>query len=121
MYLGRSPLSGAFLKLDTLQPQFNSVLNTFPLTVSAESVSPGSAQNLIIVLNGVVQEPQASYNIDGSNIVFSFAVATGTPFFGVMLGHIGNVDITPQTNIDGGGSASIFLNSQLLDGGSANG
>lgn len=90
MYLGRSPLSGAFLKLDTIQPQFNSVLNTFPLTVSAESVSPGSAQNLIIVLNGVVQEPQASYNIDGSNIVFSFAVATGTPFFGVMLGHIGS-------------------------------
>jgi len=68
-YIGNAPLSGAFKKLDGLT--FNSVTTTFLCAVAGIAMSPGTAQNLIISISGVLQEPGIAYNISGNNIVFS--------------------------------------------------
>lgn len=86
-YIGREPLIGAFLKLDSLAASFNSACTTFTLTSSGTPVVPGSAQNLIISYNGVLQEPVTAYGVSGTSIIFTTAPATGATFFAVMLGQ----------------------------------
>jgi hypothetical protein len=96
-YIGNQPSSGAFRKLDTLV--FNGSTATFGLIAGGVAVSPGTATNLIISLNGVVQEPGTSYDVSGSNITFSSAPGAGSTFFGVQLGSVGTVNIVTDGSI----------------------
>jgi len=52
--------------------------DTFALTAGGSPVSPESANNCIVSLNGVIQAPGNSYTISGSNIVFSTALTAGS-------------------------------------------
>lgn len=52
--------------------------DTFALTAGGSPVSPASANNCIVSLNGVIQAPGNSYTISGSNIVFSSALTAGS-------------------------------------------
>ena len=52
--------------------------DTFALTSAGSPVSPESAANCIVSLNGVTQAPGTSYTISGSNIVFASALSAGS-------------------------------------------
>jgi hypothetical protein len=82
-----TPASASNIKvIDDISGSFNGSQQTFPLTISGISLTPVSAQQLRIVLGGVVQSPGADYNVSGSNIVFTTAPDAALEFSGVSLG-----------------------------------
>ncbi len=72
--------------LDDISGSFNGSTQTFPLTISGVSLTPVNAQQLRIVLGGVIQSPGTDYNVSGSNIVFTTAPDAALEFSGVSLG-----------------------------------
>lgn len=90
-YLGFAPSFGEFKKLDNFQSLFNGVTQNFALTSSSVPVIPGTAQNLLIVLNGQLQEPDVAYNISDTSITFATPPTAGTTFFGVLLGSVSTI------------------------------
>ena len=92
--------------------------DTFALTSSGSPVSPASASNCIVSVNGVVQAPLTSYTISGSNIVFASALSAGSDVidFITVLGSALNVGTVSDGTIGlaklsatGTPSASTFL------------
>lgn len=63
-------LTSIVQRLDDISPLFDGERISFPLSVAQEPVS-AAANQLMIVLNGVVQNPENSYTIQGSSIVFA--------------------------------------------------
>ena len=57
--------------LDDISGSFNGSTQTFALSVSSVAFSPANAQQLRVVLGGVVQEPSTDYTVSGSNITFT--------------------------------------------------
>lgn len=92
-YIGRSPLQGNYTKLDDISSAFNGSATTFPLTAGAVSLTPGSAEQALISLGGVIQEPITSYLITDSNITFSTAPPANTTFFGVVYGQMYDIGV----------------------------
>ena len=74
------------LVLDDISGSFNGVTDTFALTSSGNPVGPTNAQQLRIVLGGVIQSPGTDYNVSGSNIVFTTAPDAALEFSGFSLG-----------------------------------
>lgn len=74
------------LVLDDISGSFNGVALSFPLTRSGTAIFPVNAQQLRIVLGGVIQSPGADYDVSGSNIVFTTAPDAALEFSGVSLG-----------------------------------
>ena len=92
-YLGNN-LQAAFSSykiIDDISASFNSSTTSFPLTVNgiAPVPSPINAQQCLISVGGVPQEPDSSgvdgFNLVGGNIVFSSAPKAGLKFWGVIL------------------------------------
>jgi hypothetical protein len=85
-YIGNSPQSGVFRKLDALT--FNGSTTTFNITCGGASTPVGDASQLFISLNGVIQEPGVAFTLasGGTQLVFSSAPTNGMAFFGVLLG-----------------------------------
>ena len=77
--------------IDDISSGFNGSQTSFALQVSGESPVPFpiSTQQVMISVNGVVQEPDpngnAGFKLLGTNIVFSSAPANGHAFFGTIL------------------------------------
>ena len=63
-------LTSIVQRLDDISELFDGERISFPITVNQESVS-AAANQLMIVLNGVVQNPGDAFDIQGSSIVFS--------------------------------------------------
>ena len=63
-------LTSIVQRLDDISDQFDGQKISFPLSVAQEPVS-AAADQLMIVLNGVVQTPLESYVIQGNSIVFA--------------------------------------------------
>ena len=57
--------------LDDISGSFNGSTQTFALSVSSVAFSPANAQQLRVVLGGVVQEPSTDYTTSGSDITFT--------------------------------------------------
>jgi len=72
--------------VDDFASSFNGSTQTFALAVSGTSLTPANAQQLIVVLGGVVQEPTVDYTVTGSNITFTDAPAAGLTLSIVSLG-----------------------------------
>jgi len=72
--------------LDDISGSFNDSTVTFALTESGIPFYPANAQQLRIVLGGVVQAPITDYTISSSNITFTTAPSSGLTFSGVSLG-----------------------------------
>jgi hypothetical protein len=72
--------------LDSIAGSFNGSTKTFALTVSSTAVTPVNAQQLIISIGGVIQNPGVDYTILNSNITFTTAPISGLTFFGELLG-----------------------------------
>lgn len=85
-YLGRQLTSGNYLKLDDLQPQFNGSTKTFNLTSGGNLFYPGSSYSILVVLGGVVQEPESAYTIDQYQITFASAPGASDDFFCIVMG-----------------------------------
>ena len=71
-YLGNQPSSGGYHKLDNLTA---SATDTYALTLGGSAYYPATANQLMVSLNGVIQAPQDSFTISGSNIVFASALS----------------------------------------------
>jgi hypothetical protein len=71
-YLGNQPTSGGYHKLDNLTA---SATDTYALTLGGSAYYPATANQLMVSLNGVIQAPQDSFTISGSNIVFASALS----------------------------------------------
>jgi hypothetical protein len=75
-YIGKQPVVGNFVKLDAI---VTSATATYNLLNGGVAYSPQSANNCIVSLNGIIQEPTSSgnvggYTISGSTIVFTSAL-----------------------------------------------
>jgi hypothetical protein len=71
-YLGNQPSSGGYHKLDNLTA---SATDTYALTLGGSAYYPATANQLMVSLNSVIQAPQDSFTISGSNIVFASALS----------------------------------------------
>jgi len=77
-YIGKQPVVGNFVKLDAI---VTSATTTFNLLNGGVAYFPQSANNCIVSLNGIIQEPTSSgnaggYTISGSTIVFTSALTS---------------------------------------------
>jgi len=90
-YIGNIPSVGEFKKLDSLTSTFNGSLTQFDLEYGSTSVSVGDASQLIVSLNGIIQEPLTAYTlaVGGSAIVFSSAPTSTDTCHIILLGGVG--------------------------------
>jgi len=119
-YIGNSPANvGSYQEVDTIS-SFNGSLTSFALTADSSAISPAKSGQLLVSLNGVMQEPDDTgtngFKVSGSNIVFSSAPATGSTFWAMFQGN--NVDVgtpsadtvgTTELSASGTASATTFL------------
>ena len=85
-YIGKAPVSGGFHKLDSLTA---SATATYALTLGGAAYFPETANQLLVSLNGVIQAPQDSFTVSGSNIVFASALTSSDSIdFIVALGDV---------------------------------
>jgi hypothetical protein len=94
-YIGKQPLVGNFIKLDTITA---TATTTFNLLNGGVAYFPQSANNCLVSLNGILQAPTDSYTISGSTIIFSNALTTSDVIdFIIVLGDVLNIG-TPSDN-----------------------
>ena len=109
-YIGAEPLPGQNREVDDISSSFNGSTTAFTLQVSSVNVSPESANNIIVSLGGVIQNPGTDYTIAASTITFTTAPASGLSFFGLLLGAgINTATVADQviTNAKVSNSAAI--------------
>ena len=95
-YIGNSPANvGNYQIVDDISSSFNGSTTSFALAVGGVSISPAKTGQLLVGVNGVMQEPDDTsangFKVSGSNIVFSSAPASGDTFWAVYQGQ--EVDI----------------------------
>ena len=98
-YIGPEPKLGRNREVDDISSSFNGSTTAFTLQVGGDNVSPGTANDIIVSLGGVVQNPSTDYTIAGSTLTFTTAPASGLSFFAVVLGQ--SVDSSVGTPSDG--------------------
>ena len=102
-YIGNSPANvGNYQVVDDISSTFDGSTTSFALTVSSSSITPAKSGQLLVGINGVMQEPDDTgtngFKVSSSNIVFSSAPASGDTFWCVYQGQ--NVDIgTPSDDV----------------------
>ena len=88
VWISTDPARAANIKeLDDISGSFNGSTTTFNLTVSGAGVEPVTAQQLLISVGGVMQNPSDDFTVSGSTITFTTAPSAGLTFFGVFLGQ----------------------------------
>ena len=65
-YLGRTPAIGRYAKLDDIASSFNGSTTTFNLTSGGDAQVVQTETQIIVSLNGVIQEPQTAYTVSGT-------------------------------------------------------
>ena len=98
-YVGPQPKLGRNREVDDISSGFNGSTTAFTLQVSGSNVSPGTANDIVVSLGGVVQNPNQDFTIAGSTITFTTAPASGLSFFAVVLGQ--SIDSSVVTPADG--------------------
>ena len=112
-YIGNQPSYGEFKRLDSISSSFNGSTTTFNLTYNSVSTPVGDASQLIVSLNGIIQEPLNSYTlgVGGSSIVFSSAPVSGDTCFIMYIGGAGGT----VTTISDGSVTASKLDASLKD------
>ena len=100
-YRGRELTSGNYLKLDDISHLFNSTTTTFNLTSGGNLFYPGSAFSLLVVLGGVVQEPESAYTIDQFQITFASAPEVSDDFFCIVMGVALGIGVPADATVTG--------------------
>ena len=101
-YIGNQPSAGEFKKLDSIASSFNGSLTQFDLDYSTVNQSVGDATQLIVSLNGIIQEPGSAYTlgIGGGSIVFASAPASTDTCHIVLLGGVGGTATPSDGSVD---------------------
>ena len=112
-YIGHNPTNaGSFIFLDDVASGFNNSETDFTLQVGGVSVTPNT-QNLLIALDGVIQQAPDAYTVSGSTISFTAAVPSGTDFYGILMGQSASIGLgtigADELKISGNGT-----NNQLI-------
>ena len=115
MYLGHSPTNaGSFIFLDDIASGFNGSETQFTLQVGGVNITPNT-QNLLIALDGIIQQAPDAYTTSGSTITFTGAVPSGTDFYGILMGQsasIGQGTIgADELKISGNGTSGQLVKS----------
>ena len=111
-YIGNSPANvGNYQIVDDISSSFNGSLTSFALTSGSIAITPAKSAQLLVGVNGVMQEPDDTgtngFKVSSSNIVFSSPPANGDAFWAVYQGQAVDVG-TP--------SAGTVDTTQLADG-----
>ena len=87
-YIGQQPVVGRYILLDQISGGFNGTTSGFTMSTAGgvQGVKPGLAQNVLLSLGGVIQQPGVDYTISGSGITFTTPPVSGTTFFATVLG-----------------------------------
>ena len=85
-YIGRDLSQGNYLKLDSIESQFNGSKVSFALTAGGSAFFPGSSMALLVSVAGVIHEAESAFTIDQSNIEFASAPNAGDDCFIIVLG-----------------------------------
>jgi len=114
-YIGRSPQVGNYSKLDSIAASFNTSDVTFNLTTSGVAFTANQPTQLIISIDGVIQEPSTAYTVSGSTITFTSAPATGASFFGIALGDTLDIGVPSDGTVNGAklASGAVSANTKL--------
>ena len=111
-YIGAEPLPGQNREVDDISSSFNGSTTAFTLQVSGVNVSPETANNILVNLGGVIQNPGTDYTIAASTITFTTAPASGLSFFAIILGAgINTATVADQTI----GTSKILDNAVTAD------
>ena len=86
-YVGPQPKLGRNREVDDISSGFNGSTTAFTLQGSGSNVSPGTANDIVVSLGGVIQNPNQDFTIAGSTITFTTAPVSGLSFFAVVLGQ----------------------------------
>jgi len=88
VWISTDPARAANIKeLDDISGSFNGSTTQFNLTVSSAAVTAVTAQQLLISVGGVMQNPSDDFTVSGTTITFTTAPSNGLTFFGVLLGQ----------------------------------
>jgi hypothetical protein len=126
-YIGKEPqLQGSYDKADDISSQFDGTLVKFDIKVNTVLRPVGKETNMIVSLNGALQEPGVDYTIepqsggnpwDDKNVInFAVAPASGTKCSITILGDVfkapttGNTDLNSLTDVAVGSP----VNDQIL-------
>ena len=85
-YIGREPLKGQNRSVDNISSGFNGSATTFNLTSNSAALTPASAYQLFISVGGVLKSPGVDFTVNGNQITFTTAPASGLTFFGLYQG-----------------------------------
>jgi hypothetical protein len=117
VWISFSAASSSQIKpLDDISGSFDDVTQTFALTSNSVSITPPTAQSLIINLGGVIQDATDDYSVTSSNITFSTPPASGLSFSGVSLGPAIPINTIPDGTVTDGSLtvAGILSTSNLF-------
>ncbi len=98
-YIGVQPTAGQYRKLDDISASFNGSTTSFTTSVGGTNVTAGTAQQLLVSVGGVIQEPDADYTISTNTITFTTAPASGLDFFAILMGDALNTVSTSDGSI----------------------
>ena len=98
-YIGRDLSQGNYLKLDSIESQFNGSKLSFALTAGGSAFFPGSSMALLVSVAGVIQEAESAFTIDQSNIEFASAPSAGDDCFIVVLGSSIGVSVPADGSV----------------------
>jgi len=97
-FIGQEPISGAFHKLDAIT---TSATATYNLQLGGGAYSPASANHLLVSLNGVIQAPQDSFTVSGSQIIFDSALTSSDSIDFIMAyGDVLNIGTPSDGSVD---------------------
>ena len=85
-YIGNPPTIGQWRQLDDISGSFNGADTTFTTSIAGSNITAGSANQLIVSLGGVIQQPNVDYSVTTNSIIFTTAPAGGLDFFAVLAG-----------------------------------
>jgi hypothetical protein len=108
-FIGQQPITGAYHKLDSIT---TSATATYNLQLNGGAYSPTSANHLLVSLNGVMQAPQDSFTVSGSQITFASALTSSDSIDFIMaLGDVLDIGVPS----DGTVNTSQLANSAVTD------
>ena len=109
-YIGQQPVVGRYILLDQISGGFNGTTSGFTMSTAGgvQGVKPGLAQNVLLSLGGVIQQPGVDYTISGSGITFTTPPVAGTTFFATVLGDAQSVGTPSDGTVTPASIASGF-------------
>ena len=118
-YIGRqSGNIGNYVRCNTITPDGSTT--TFALTnvLDNTAIAPGTENNVICSVSGVIQAPGTAFNIDGTNIVFSAApLSTDVVDFVLVLGETVSIGTPSDGSVTTAKISGTLANSVLTGSG----